>query len=57
MLAKVDIEDTSGKVLAQNAQQEARLDTDVYQNTLEEADKLVTKILHENVGIVFSEQK
>ena len=57
MLAKVDIEDTSGRVLAKNAQQEARLDTDVYQNTLEDADKLVTKILHENVGIVFSEQK
>ena len=55
MLAKVDIEDTSGRVLAKNAQQEARLDTDVYQNTLEDADKLVTKILHENVGIVFSE--
>lgn len=57
MLAKVDIEDTSGSVLAQNAQQQARLDTDVYQNTLEEADKLVTKILHENVGIILSEQK
>lgn len=57
MLARVDIEDTSGRVLAKNAQQEARLDTDVYQNTLEDADKLVTKILHENVGIVFSEQK
>jgi len=57
MLAKVDISDTDGSVLPQSAQQEARFDTDVYQNTLEEVDQLVTKILHENVGITLSEQK
>ncbi|TEW54700.1 HlyD family efflux transporter periplasmic adaptor subunit [Psychromonas sp. RZ22] len=57
MLAKVDIEDTSGTVLATTPQEEARFDTDVYQNTLEEADKLVTKILHENVGLITPSEK
>lgn len=51
MLAKVDIEDSSGALLSESPQQEARFDTDVYQNTLQEVDHLVTKILHENVGI------
>lgn len=57
MLAKVDIENTDGSVLAQSAQQEARFGTDVYQNTLVEVDNLVTNILHENVGIALSEEK
>lgn len=57
MLAKVNIENTDGSVLPQQAQEEPRFDTDVYQNTLDEVDKLVTKILHENVGIKLSEQK
>ncbi|MEJ6078747.1 efflux RND transporter periplasmic adaptor subunit [Vibrio sp. 1-Bac 57] len=51
MLAKVDIEDSSGALLSESPQQEARFDTDVYQNTLQEVDHLVTKILHENVSI------
>lgn len=51
MLAKVDIEDRNGALLSESPQQEARFDTDVYQNTLQEVDHLVTKILHENVGI------
>jgi membrane fusion protein, multidrug efflux system len=57
MLAKVNIENTDGSVLSQKAQEEPRFDTDVYQNTLDEVDKLVTKILHENVGIKLPEQK
>ena len=51
MLAKVDIEDRNGALLSESPQQEARFDTDVYQNTLQEVDHLVNKILHENVGI------
>lgn len=51
MVAKVNIKDTSGTVLAKQMKTEARYDTDVYQNNLEEADKLVTKIMHDNVGI------
>lgn len=57
MLAKVDIENTDGSVLAQSVQQEVRFGTDVYQNTLVEVDNLVTNILHENVGIALSEEK
>jgi len=57
MVAKVDIEDTSGKVLAQEPQVEARFDTDVYQNTLKDADQLVTKILRENIGTSLTEAK
>jgi len=57
MVAKVDIEDTSGKVLAQEPQVEARFDTDVYQNTLKDADQLVTKILRENIGASLTEAK
>ena len=57
MLAKVDIKDTDGALLSVNAQDTARFDTDVYQNNLEEADKLVVKILHENVGMTLSDKK
>ncbi|OEF28494.1 hemolysin D [Vibrio rumoiensis 1S-45] len=56
MLANVNIKDTSGKVLAKESTKVARYDTDVYQSSLAEADKLVTKILHENVGITVSAQ-
>lgn len=51
MLAKVDIKDTSGPLLSKSVQLEARFDTDVYENTLQEVNHLVTQILHENVGI------
>lgn len=57
MIAEVDIKNTDGSVLPQSAQQEARFGTDVYENTLLEVDNLVTKILHENVGIALSEDK
>ncbi|MCF7353867.1 efflux RND transporter periplasmic adaptor subunit [Vibrio sp. CK2-1] len=51
MVAKVDIKDTDGKLLAKEVKKQARYDTDVYHNSLEEVDKLVAKILHENVGV------
>ena len=57
MVATVDIEDTTGNVLSQHVQQEARLDTNVYQKSLEEADKRVAKILHDNVGVTLPEEK
>lgn len=56
MLAKVDIKDTDGKVLAKLPKQQARYNTDVYHNSLEEVDKLVAKILHENVGVTTAAQ-
>ncbi|WP_105900811.1 efflux RND transporter periplasmic adaptor subunit [Vibrio gangliei] len=56
MLAKVDIRNTDGKVLAKLPKQEARYNTDVYHNSLEEVDKLVAKILHENVGVTTAAQ-
>ncbi|MGJ8580764.1 MAG: efflux RND transporter periplasmic adaptor subunit [Psychromonas sp.] len=57
MVAKVDIEDTSGKVLSQTPQTEAKYDTDVYQDILKDADKLVAKILQENIGTSSTETK
>ena len=56
MLANVNIKDTSGKVLAKESKTEARYSTDVYQSNLAEADKLVAKIVHENVGITATVQ-
>ncbi|RBW47111.1 EmrA/EmrK family multidrug efflux transporter periplasmic adaptor subunit [Psychromonas sp. B3M02] len=49
MVAKVDIQDTSGKVLEQTPQTEAKYNTNVYQDILKDADKLVAKILLENL--------
>jgi membrane fusion protein (multidrug efflux system) len=57
MLAKVDIEDVSGDLLAQDARENSRLDTDVYESALLEADKLVAKVLHDNIGLSTSELK
>ena len=57
MLAKVDIENTDGIVLAKNAPQQARLDTNVYQTSLEDADKLVKKILLDNVAVTLSKEE
>lgn len=51
MVAKVDIKDTDGQLLAKESAKKARYNTDVYHNSLEEVDKLVAKILHENVGV------
>ncbi|WP_086981472.1 efflux RND transporter periplasmic adaptor subunit [Vibrio aphrogenes] len=56
MLAKVDIKDTDGKVLAQLPKEKPRYDTDVYHHSLEEVDKLVAKIVHENVGVTTAAQ-
>ncbi|MFV0575209.1 MAG: efflux RND transporter periplasmic adaptor subunit [Vibrio sp.] len=56
MVAKVDIKDTDGKLLSKEPKQEARYNTDVYNHSLEEADKLVSKILHENVGVTAAAQ-
>ena len=57
MVANVDIENTDGIVLAKNVQQEARLNTNVYDTSLDEADKLIKKILHDNVGVTLPEEK
>ena len=56
MVAKVDIKDTDGKLLAKHAKKQARYNTDVYQHSLEEVDKLVAKILHDNVGVTAAAQ-
>lgn len=56
MLAKVDIKDTDGKVLALLPKEKPRYDTDVYHHSLEEVDKLVAKIVHENVGLTTTAQ-
>ena len=57
MVANVDIENTDGIVLAKSVQQEARLDTNVYDTSLDKADKLVKEILHNNVGVTLPEEK
>lgn len=54
MLATVNIKDTDGKLLAVKPKTEARYSTDVYTNALSQVDKLVAKILHDNLG--FSEK-
>ncbi|NIY48322.1 efflux RND transporter periplasmic adaptor subunit [Cedecea colo] len=48
MNARVDIRNTDGHLLPQQTVSAPRFTTDVYQNPLEEADKLVAKILHDN---------
>ncbi|MBU9843646.1 efflux RND transporter periplasmic adaptor subunit [Rahnella ecdela] len=48
MNVRVDIRDDGGHLLPQKAVSTPRFTTDVYQNPLAEADKLVAKILHDN---------
>lgn len=48
MFARVDIRHADGHLLPQKTVAAPRFTTDVYQNALDEADKLVTKILHDN---------
>ncbi|WP_202302238.1 efflux RND transporter periplasmic adaptor subunit [Dryocola clanedunensis] len=48
MNVRVDIRDDGGHLLPQQTVSAPRFTTDVYQNPLAEADKLVAKILHDN---------
>lgn len=48
MNARVDIRNDGGRLLPQQTVSTPRFSTDVYQNPLEEADKLVAKILYDN---------
>lgn len=48
MFARVDIRNADGHLLPQKTVAAPRFSTDVYQNALDNADKLVTKILHDN---------
>ncbi|MCT4701071.1 efflux RND transporter periplasmic adaptor subunit [Enterobacteriaceae bacterium H20N1] len=48
MNARVDIRNVDGHLLPQQTVSAPRFTTDVYKNPLEEADKLVAKILHDN---------
>lgn len=48
MNVRVDIHDDGGHLLPQQTVSAPRFTTDVYQNPLAEADKLVAKILHDN---------
>lgn len=48
MNVSVDIRDADGHLLPQQTVSSPRFTTDVYQNPLAEADKLVAKILHDN---------
>jgi membrane fusion protein (multidrug efflux system) len=54
MNARVDIRNDEGHLLPQQTVSAPRFTTDVYQNPLAEADKLVAKILHDNSQTVAS---
>lgn len=54
MNARVDIRNEEGHLLPQKTVSAPRFTTDVYQDSLEAADKLVTKILHDNSNAVAS---
>jgi membrane fusion protein (multidrug efflux system) len=54
MFARVDIRNADGNLLPQNTVAEPRFRTDVYQNALNQADRLVAKILHDNSKVVAS---
>lgn len=54
MNARVDIRNVDGHLLPQKTVSAPRFATDVYQDSLEEADKLVAKILHDNSNTVAS---
>ena len=57
MNARVDIRNTDGHLLPQQTVSAPRFTTDVYQNPLAEADKLVAKILHDNSKAVASDAR
>lgn len=50
MDVKVDIHNTGGHLLPQKTVEQPRFTTDVYDSPLAGADKLVAKILHENIS-------
>lgn len=54
MNAQVDIRNVDGHLLPQKTVSVPRFTTDVYQDSLEAADKLVAKILHDNSNTVAS---
>ncbi|KFC09272.1 membrane fusion component of a tripartite multidrug resistance system [Trabulsiella guamensis ATCC 49490] len=54
MFARVDIRNADGNLLPQKTVDAPRFRTDVYQNALEQADQLVTRILHDNSKVVAS---
>lgn len=54
MNARVDIRNTDGHLLPQQTVSAPRFKTDVYQDSLEAADKLVAQILHDNSNAVAS---
>lgn len=54
MNARVDIRNEDGHLLPQKTVSSPRFTTDVYQDSLEAADKLVAKILHDNSNAVAS---
>lgn len=54
MNAQVDIRNVDGHLLPQKTVSAPRFTTDVYQDSLEAADKLVAKILHDNSNTVAS---
>lgn len=54
MFARVDIRNAAGNLLPQETVAAPRFTTDVYQNALNQADRLVAKILHDNGKVVAS---
>ncbi|MFW0766665.1 efflux RND transporter periplasmic adaptor subunit [Trabulsiella odontotermitis] len=54
MFARVDIRNADGNLLPQKTVAAPRFRTDVYQNALDQADRLVAKILHDNSKVVAS---
>jgi len=54
MNARVDIRNVDGHLLSQKTVSSPRFATDVYQDSLEAADKLVAKILHDNSNALAS---
>lgn len=52
MFVRVDIRNADGNLLPQTTVAAPRFRTDVYQNALDQADRLVAKILHDNSKVV-----
>jgi membrane fusion protein (multidrug efflux system) len=50
MSATADLHDVSGQVLSQKPREKPRLETDVYDHQLADADTLVSKIIHANLA-------
>ncbi|KNC88498.1 efflux RND transporter periplasmic adaptor subunit [Trabulsiella odontotermitis] len=57
MFARVDIRNADGSLLPQKTVAAPRFRTDVYQNALDQADRLVAKILHDNSKVVASDAR